>query len=67
MYHFYIFRAMAVFEPLKVTLLNFPGQSSVQVPNFPADLSKGHHEVDFAATLYIENSDFKEVSVVCLV
>ena len=59
-------RAMAVLEPLKVTVLNFPsgGSKKVQAPNFPADLSKGHHELDFGATLYIEKSDFKEVCTV---
>ena len=52
-------------EPLKVTIVNFPADSpkEVSVPNFPADESKGFHNVPLRDTIYIEQSDFREVSV----
>lgn len=34
----------------------------MNVPNFPQDPSKGSHEVSFGKTLYIEQTDFKEVA-----
>lgn len=56
-------RAMAVLEPLRVVITNFPqsAPSSVSVPNFPSGESHGSHSVPLAATLYIEQSDFREV------
>ncbi|XP_056896848.1 glutamine--tRNA ligase [Takifugu flavidus] len=56
-------RAMAILEPLKVTITNLPegSKSEVQVPNFPANEAKGSHMVPFSATIFIEQSDFKEV------
>ncbi|XP_056380755.1 glutamine--tRNA ligase [Hyla sarda] len=56
-------RIMAVLEPLKVTITNFPGDEAidVRVPNFPADESKGFHSVPFSSTIYIETTDFREV------
>ncbi|XP_078066146.1 glutamine--tRNA ligase [Mustelus asterias] len=56
-------RAMAVLEPLKVTITNFPSEQplEVSVPNFPADESKGFHTVPITPTIYIEQSDFREV------
>lgn len=56
---------MAVLEPLKVTLTDLPGDapSEVQVPNFPANDKKGCHKVSFARTIYIEQSDFREVNL----
>ena len=56
-------RAMAVLEPLKLTIKNFPADhpGTVHVPNFPADESKGSHTVPFSNTLFIEQSDFREV------
>lgn len=56
-------RAMAVLEPLKVTVTNLPehSQSAVRVPNFPANEAKGSHTVPFARTIFIEQSDFREV------
>ncbi|XP_053325199.1 glutamine--tRNA ligase [Spea bombifrons] len=55
-------RIMAVLEPLKVTITNFPAEKAinVSVPNFPADESKGFHTVPFSSTLYIEQTDFRE-------
>lgn len=80
-------RAMAVLEPLKVTITNFPALKvrlpwavvgvgfleisihalspqalEVLVPNFPADESRGFHKVPFHQTVYIEETDFREVS-----
>ncbi|KAM9830891.1 glutamine--tRNA ligase [Syngnathus typhle] len=56
-------RAMAVLEPLKVTIVNLPEglKSEVQVPDFPASESKGSHTVPFKSTIFIEQSDFREV------
>lgn len=56
-------RAMAVLEPLRVTITNFPSNQplEVSVPNFPADESKGFHVVPFSRTIYIEQADFREV------
>nr|XP_056709605.1 glutamine--tRNA ligase [Euleptes europaea] len=57
-------RVMAVLEPLRVTITNFPAPHQtldVQAPNFPADETKGFHKVPFQSTVYIERSDFREV------
>ena len=50
-------------EPLKVTISNFTASepTEVEVPDFPADESKGSHRVPFEKTVYIEQSDFREV------
>lgn len=55
---------MAVLEPLKVTIQNYPHDSKIEVtaPNFPADESKGSHVVHFDRVLYIDSSDFIEVN-----
>lgn len=54
---------MAVLEPLKITIDNYPNSSSVKinVPNFPNDESKGSHEVTFDKVVYIDATDFQEV------
>ncbi|XP_033825332.1 glutamine--tRNA ligase [Periophthalmus magnuspinnatus] len=56
-------RAMAVLEPLKVTITNLPEdfRLDVTVPDFPANEAKGSHKVPFTRTIYIEQSDFREV------
>lgn len=56
-------RAMAVLEPLKVTITNLPAdtKTDVPVPDFPADEARGSHVVPFTRTLFIEQSDFREV------
>ncbi|XP_072223900.1 glutamine--tRNA ligase isoform X2 [Leuresthes tenuis] len=56
-------RAMAVLEPLKVTITNLSesAQSDVRVPDFPASEAKGSHTVPFTRTIFIEQADFREV------
>uniref|UniRef100_A0A8C2VGV3 Glutaminyl-tRNA synthetase 1 n=1 Tax=Chinchilla lanigera TaxID=34839 RepID=A0A8C2VGV3_CHILA len=41
---------------------NFPSAEplDIQVPNFPADETKGFHQVPFASVVFIEKMDFKE-------
>lgn len=55
-------RAMAVMEPLKVTIENFPHESKIELfaPNFPADESKGSHSIHFDKVIYIDACDFVE-------
>ena len=59
-----LIRTMAVLEPLKITIENYPNSSEVKVsvPNFPTDESKGTHEVTFDRIVYIDASDFHEVN-----
>ena len=59
-----ICRIMAVLDPLKVTITNFPADhpGTLTIPNFPADESKGFHNIPYSKTLFIEKSDFREVS-----
>ena len=55
---------MAVLEPLKVVISNFPNDSGsidISVPNFPADESRGSRTVKLTSTIYIEKTDFSEV------
>lgn len=56
-------RVMAVLEPLKVTITNLPKdfKLDVSVPDFPADEAKGSHTVPMTRTVFIEQSDFREV------
>lgn len=56
---------MAVLEPLKVTIENYPNDSpiEIEVPNFPNDESKGSHKVIFDKVVYIDSSDFHEVNL----
>lgn len=56
-------RAMAVLDPLKVTITNLgDAPKEVSVPNFPADEGKGCHKVPFGATVFIERDDFRETA-----
>ena len=56
-------RRMAVLEPLKVVITNYPeGQTeSFPVSNNPVDPEAGTREVVFSRELYVERSDFAEV------
>ncbi|XP_011307954.1 probable glutamine--tRNA ligase isoform X2 [Fopius arisanus] len=60
-------RHMVVLDPLKVTIENFQrdGQTDAEgvrfeVPDFPTEVERGHHHVEFDEIIYIEASDFKE-------
>jgi glutaminyl-tRNA synthetase len=55
-------RAMAVLNPLKIVLTNYPeGQTEdMRVVNNPEDPSAGTRSVAFARELYIERDDFLE-------
>lgn len=58
-------RAMAVLEPLKLTIDNwdeFSFSTSVSVPDYPAEPERGSHSVDFHRVLYIDRSDFREIA-----
>jgi glutaminyl-tRNA synthetase len=54
-------RTMVVLEPLKVNIVNFPGEkvARLNVPDFPDFPEKSSHTITFAKTVYIESSDFK--------
>lgn len=56
-------RRMAVTEPLKVVITNYPaGQTEYfEVANNPVDPEAGSRQVAFSGELYIEQSDFAEV------
>jgi len=55
-------RAMAVIEPIKVVLTNYPeGQTEeMELINNPEDPDAGTRMVTFARELYIERDDFRE-------
>lgn len=55
-------RAMAVFNPLKVTISNYPDNFSEELDaiNNPEDLSAGSRKVPFSKVIYIERDDFME-------
>lgn len=55
-------RVMAVLDPLKVTLTNFPEgkEEMMACVNNPGDAEAGTREVPFARTLFIEREDFME-------
>ena len=58
-------RAMAVLDPLKLVITNYPeGQSEIlEIENNPNDESAGTRQVEFSRELYIEREDFMEVPV----
>lgn len=55
-------RVMAVMNPLKVTLINYPEDQveELDVINNPEDPEAGTRKVPFARELYIEQDDFRE-------
>lgn len=55
-------RAMAVLDPIKVTLSNFPENQVnwLSMENNPEDLESGTRLVPFSKHLYIERDDFSE-------
>ncbi len=56
-------RAMAVMNPLKLVIDNFPEdtEEEVEVINNPEDPSAGTRKVKFTKELYVERDDFMEV------
>ena len=56
-------RAMAVLEPLKVVITNYPDDEVeyLEAVNNPEDESAGVRQVAFSKVLYIEQDDFREV------
>lgn len=59
---------MVVLEPLKITIENLPNDKpiTVSVPNFPSKPELGNHNVTLENTIYIESSDFMEVTYLML-
>jgi glutaminyl-tRNA synthetase len=55
-------RVMAVLDPLKVVIENYPEDRSeeLEAVNNPEDLSAGTRKVPFSKTIYIEREDFME-------
>ncbi len=54
-------RRMVVFDPLKVIITNYPGESEIlHSENNPEDPSSGSREIPFGRELYIEREDFME-------
>lgn len=55
-------RVMAVFEPLKVVITNWPdGKTEVcRVENNPEDPESGYREINFGKEIYMEAGDFME-------
>lgn len=57
-------RAMAVLAPMKVVIVNFDDcfteGTVLEVPDFPADPSKGHHKIKMSRTIFIEKTDYME-------
>ena len=55
---------MVVLDPIRIDISNLPrdAPSNLAVPNIPGNEAAGTHQVAFAATLYIDAQDFREVS-----
>lgn len=55
-------RVMAVINPLKVTIANYPDDKveTVQLENNPENPAEGTHSMPFSRELYIERDDFME-------
>ncbi len=55
-------RAMAVLDPLKVTISNYPADQTewLDVHNHPKDEAMGSRQVPFGKVLYIDRADFRE-------
>ncbi|WP_029914580.1 glutamine--tRNA ligase/YqeY domain fusion protein [Pelobacter seleniigenes] len=56
------YRRMAVLDPLKVTITNYPADQveDIQSPNHPQQPELGNRVVPFTNELYIERDDFME-------
>ncbi len=55
-------RAMAVLNPLKVIITNYPEEQveSLTAPNHPQNETMGTREIPFSREVYIDHADFKE-------
>lgn len=55
-------RAMAVLDPLKVTISNYPadGIEWLDSPNHPKDETMGSRKLPFGPVVYIDRADFRE-------
>lgn len=53
-------RLMAVLEPIKLTITNYPDDQTEMLPAEDLPQSGVFHEVPFSKHLYIERSDFRE-------
>ncbi|MDR1194569.1 MAG: glutamine--tRNA ligase/YqeY domain fusion protein [Peptococcaceae bacterium] len=55
-------RRVAVLEPLKVTITNYPAgeTESFFLPDFPGEPGAGGRELPFSRELYVERADFME-------
>ena len=55
-------RVMAVLDPLKVVIENYPDGQTEQITsvNNPEDMSMGERTIPFSRTVYIEKDDFRE-------
>ena len=55
-------RVMAVLDPLKVVIENYPGGKTEKIIslNNPEDMSMGERSIPFSRTVYIEKDDFRE-------
>ncbi len=51
-------RAMAVLEPLKVTISNYEGTEELETPLHPLKPELGTRKVTFGKTVYIDRADF---------
>ncbi len=56
-------RAMAVLEPLKVTVTNYDENKveELKAVNHPKDESKGFRLIPFSREIYVEQNDFQEI------
>ena len=55
-------RSMAVLDPLKVVILNYPEEQveQMELENNPEDPNAGHRNIPFSRDIYIEREDFME-------
>ena len=51
-------RAMAVLEPLKVTITNYEGEEMLETARHPLKPELGSRQVAFSSVVYIDKSDF---------
>ena len=57
-------RRMAVLNPLKVTITNFPENTveTMRAANHPQDETLGHRDIPLSREIYIDHNDFLEVA-----